>query len=63
VKGKLRLLHVLGWALIAAGVVLWVTGIWYGPGLFVSGLVLETVGYFVADRTTPSKPGKEGQVR
>ena len=45
-KGKL--LHVIGWALIAGGITLWVTGVWYGPGLFVGGLVIETIGYVVA---------------
>ncbi len=55
-KGKLGFLHVLGWFLIGVGIVLWVTGVWFGPGLFVSGLVIETIGYLVADRGTPSKP-------
>lgn len=58
-KGKLGLLHVLGWILIGAGIVFWVTGVWFGPGLFVSGLVIETIGYLVADRGTPSNPEKE----
>ena len=45
---KSKLIHVVGWVLIAGGIGLWIAGIWYGPGLFVVGLVVETIGYVVA---------------
>jgi hypothetical protein len=56
VPAKGKLLHVIGWALIAGGIVLWITGVWYGPGLFAGGLVIETIGYVVARRGELSKP-------
>ena len=58
IKGKI--LHAIGWALIAGGVVLWLTGVWYGPGLFIAGLVIETVGYLVARRGELKKAKDSG---
>jgi hypothetical protein len=49
-------LHAIGFALIGAGVALWITGLWYGPGLFFGGLVVETVGYFFARRSELAEP-------
>lgn len=47
--------HAIGFALIGAGIALWITGLWYGPGLFFGGLAVETVGYFVARRSELAK--------
>lgn len=44
-------LHAIGFALIGAGIALWITGLWYGPGLFFGGLAVETAGYFFARRS------------
>ena len=55
-QGKEKALHAIGWALISGGIALWVTGVWYGPGLFFGGLVVETIGYFFARRSELTKP-------
>jgi len=55
-RGKKTVLHAIGFALIGAGIALWITGIWYGPGLFFGGLAVETVGYFFARRSELTKP-------
>jgi len=44
----MSLLNIAGWIFILVGIILWISGIWYGPGLFFSGLVIEGVGYFFA---------------
>lgn len=49
-------LHAIGFALIGAGIALWITGLWYGPGLFFGGLAVETAGYFFARRSELTKP-------
>jgi hypothetical protein len=54
-QGKKLVLHAIGFALIGAGIAFWITGLWYGPGLFFGGLVVETVGYFVARRSELTK--------
>ena len=58
-QGKKMVLHAIGFALIGAGIALWITGLWYGPGLFFAGLVVETIGYFFARRSelTNTKDG------
>jgi len=50
------ILHAIGFALIGAGIALWITGLWHGAGLFFAGLAVETVGYFFARRSELSKP-------
>lgn len=49
-------LHAIGFALIGAGIALWIAGLSYGPGLFFGGLAVETVGYFFARRSELTKP-------
>ena len=59
---KKMVLQAIGFALIGAGIALWVTGLWYGPGLFFGGLVVETGGYFFArhsDLTKPKDPSSD----
>jgi hypothetical protein len=60
---KEKVLHAIGWALIGGGIALWITGVWIGPGLFFGGLVVETIGYFIAARVEPDRrsDSKEGK--
>lgn len=55
-KNKKMVLHAIGWALIGGGIALWLTGVWYGPGLFFGGLAVETLGYVFARRSELTKP-------
>jgi len=55
-QDKKMVLHAIGFALIGAGIALWITGLAYGPELFFGGLVVETLGYFVARRSELTKP-------
>jgi hypothetical protein len=45
----------MGWILIVGGVAVWMAGVWFGPGLFFAGLVIETLGYLITDRTLPPR--------
>jgi uncharacterized membrane protein YiaA len=47
--------HAIGWMLIVVGILMWLTGVWGSPIVFLLGLVVEGVGYFLADRGSSSK--------
>ena len=47
--------HAVGLLLIVVGILMWLTGVWGSPIVFLLGLLVEGVGYFLADRASRSK--------
>lgn len=54
-KFPTRVVHAIGWMLIVVGILMWLTGVWGSPMVFLLGLLVEGVGYFLADRGNSSK--------
>ncbi len=54
-KVSIGAIHAIGWMLIIGGIFMWLTGVWKSPIVFLLGLVVEGVGYFLADRARRSK--------
>lgn len=54
-KVRAGVVHAIGWILIIVGILMWLTGVWGSPIVFLLGLLVEGVGYFLADRGSRSK--------
>ena len=44
------LLHAIGWTLIVVGLILWIRGTQGSPMIFLVGIVIEGIGFFIADQ-------------